>query len=184
MLDNAIVAATALIQHFNQKQNSSDVQQVDLVWIRSLVKSLEAVQLHFPFTKRMLGAVQHMIEGSPLHSLLFPASSSAIGNNVRVPRCDPSISSHYEPFSSEPNLLGPSVPGVAEPADSLLTSLGLDGGPNVFFWGGMDNLFSGLPLPIPPSSGVHSELYNQTRSHYPSPYGVTRLRLYWTQTLS
>jgi hypothetical protein len=161
MLDNAIVAATALIQHLNQKQNNGDVQQLDLVWIRSLVKSLEAVQLHFPITKRMLSALQHMSEGSPLRSLFFTASSSAAGNNVRAPTYDFPISNHCEPSISEPNLLGPSVPGSMEPTDSLLTSLGMDGGPNVFFWRGMDDLFSGFP-PMPAFPGDHSELYNQT----------------------
>jgi hypothetical protein len=38
MLDNAIVAATALIQHLNQRQKAQAVRQPDLVWIRSLVR--------------------------------------------------------------------------------------------------------------------------------------------------
>jgi hypothetical protein len=66
-----------------------------------------------------------------------------------------SISNYPQPPNSQSNLLyGPNAPAVLAPEDSLLASLGMDGGPNAFFWGEMSDLFSGIPSLPPSFSGI------------------------------
>ncbi|EXJ87221.1 hypothetical protein A1O3_04180 [Capronia epimyces CBS 606.96] len=134
MLDNAVVAATTLIHHFNQVSSSHDVQQRDAVWVRSLIKSLEAVQPHFPITKRMLDALKHIsAEGSLVDFFHSPAAGGPA-----IPA--PGLSSGCESY-----IRGPDSNAVLNKPDAVWASFGVDLAPTTFFWGGLDNIFSDVP---------------------------------------
>lgn len=72
MLDNAVVAATAMIEHLNKAENVNEIQR-QTTWLRQLVKSMESVQPHFPIVGRMLESLKQICGGGPLSSM-FPST--------------------------------------------------------------------------------------------------------------
>jgi len=72
MLDNAVVAATAMIRYLN-KADSVQGMQEQKIWLRYLLKSLETVQPHFPIVRRMLDSLKQICGSGPL-SRIFPSS--------------------------------------------------------------------------------------------------------------
>ncbi|KAL1888138.1 hypothetical protein Sste5346_009748 [Sporothrix stenoceras] len=89
MLDNAVVAATAMIGHLNNVAESLDVGesitnaspetsntqladlQRDTIWLRQLLVSIETVQPHFPIIGRMLESLKLICGNGPLSTLLY-----------------------------------------------------------------------------------------------------------------
>ncbi|CAK7205373.1 hypothetical protein SEUCBS139899_008143 [Sporothrix eucalyptigena] len=88
MLDNAVVAATAMIGHLNNlaeqaaetnaKTPMGDLQR-DTIWLRQLLVSIETVQPHFPIIGRMLESLKRICGNGPLSSLLYGKPSVASG---------------------------------------------------------------------------------------------------------
>ncbi|KAH6972847.1 hypothetical protein BKA56DRAFT_555751 [Ilyonectria sp. MPI-CAGE-AT-0026] len=72
MLDNAVVAATAMIEHLNKAENVNEIQR-QTTWLRQLVKSMESVQPHFPIVGRMLESLKQICGGGLL-SIMFPST--------------------------------------------------------------------------------------------------------------
>ncbi|EFX06499.1 fungal specific transcription factor domain containing protein [Grosmannia clavigera kw1407] len=71
MLDNSVVAATAMIRHHNGSSSSSSTEGAgELVWLRQLIKSMESVQPHFPIIARMLDSLKQICGSGPLLQLL------------------------------------------------------------------------------------------------------------------
>ncbi|KAJ4181917.1 hypothetical protein NW767_014004 [Fusarium falciforme] len=59
MLDNAVVAATVMIQYLDREDTPAATQQ-QTVWLRQLVRSLELVQPHFPIVGRMIDSLRNI----------------------------------------------------------------------------------------------------------------------------
>lgn len=79
MLDNAVVAATAIIAQFKTNCTFSEMQQREL-WLRHLVKSMETVQHHFPVVRRMLDFLAQTC-GSGASEETSPAELSRVRHN-------------------------------------------------------------------------------------------------------
>lgn len=92
MLDNAVVAATAMIGHLNNVAESLDLGnlsasatspgtntmsnqladlQRDTTWLRQLLVSIETVQPHFPIIGRMLESLKRICGNGLLSTLLY-----------------------------------------------------------------------------------------------------------------
>ncbi|KAH7134498.1 fungal-specific transcription factor domain-containing protein [Dactylonectria estremocensis] len=65
MLDNAVVAATAMVRHFNKTDSLGEMKQ-QTIWLRQLVKTMESVQPHFPVVGRMLDSLRQICGDGPL----------------------------------------------------------------------------------------------------------------------
>ncbi|CAK7234704.1 hypothetical protein SBRCBS47491_009039 [Sporothrix bragantina] len=86
MLDNAVVAATAMIGHLNNlaeqvdsgcdktgqdKEAIVNLLQRDTIWLRQLLVSIETVQPHFPIIGRMLETLKRICGNGPLGNMLY-----------------------------------------------------------------------------------------------------------------
>ncbi|KAJ4243999.1 hypothetical protein NW762_014612 [Fusarium torreyae] len=98
MLDNAVVAATALIQHADSEYTSDSTQKT-AVWLRQLLKSLELVQPHFPIVGRMLESLKNISGHDPAPGVVAPAASSVTAP-ASEPRVNPRLSTDIVPVSS------------------------------------------------------------------------------------
>ena len=67
MLDNAVVAATAMIKYLRRSSSSPETDRQQM-WLRELLKSLESLQPHFPIIGRMLDSLKQ-ISGENAESL-------------------------------------------------------------------------------------------------------------------
>ncbi|KAM5370006.1 hypothetical protein ACJZ2D_008689 [Fusarium nematophilum] len=68
MLDNAVLAATAMARHLNKPDRLGEMKQ-QTIWLRQLVKTMESVQPHFPVVGRMLDSLRQICGNGPLCSM-------------------------------------------------------------------------------------------------------------------
>lgn len=135
MLDNAVVAATAMMQNLDRADAPNGTQQ-QTVWLRQLLKSLELVQPHFPIVRRMLDSLKNV-------SGRDPASSGGVSTT------DPTVPSHSEPLpeARQPSDLqtGPididdkPVPSNTHDTEVFWENFDLDRAMNDFTEGGFDD---------------------------------------------
>jgi len=76
MLDNIHLAVTYMVQHLLYQNSPDSSFDRDWKWIRSIVRALEAVEPHYPITKRMIGSLENMTDGTRLSNLLLSHSNS------------------------------------------------------------------------------------------------------------
>ncbi|GAB7352387.1 hypothetical protein MBLNU459_g2820t1 [Dothideomycetes sp. NU459] len=113
MLDNAVVAATAMVGHLCKRDKATDLQH-ETIWLRQLVKSMESVQPHFPITGRMLDSLKQIRGSGPLLGALSPTRQNAANAPIRQTAVDPPsqpivdiASSHQEPDADSQQVSGP-----------------------------------------------------------------------------
>jgi hypothetical protein len=153
MLDNAIVGATAMMQHLN-KSNSLDVVQPETLWLRQLVRGMETVQPHFPVVGRMLAHLKHNCSGGPLCDMLPSIARSSARSSTREP-----------PFaiqSNQLNSLNPRPQDAPQEVSGAMSNtrdlswdnfdMGIDS--NMFFAGGLDNFTFDFPSTEASISGI------------------------------
>lgn len=75
MLDNSNLAATCLITHLLEEPLSNGSEERDKQWLRILLKTLDAIQIRFPVTKRILSTLKQMTNGTPLQDVFSPPPS-------------------------------------------------------------------------------------------------------------
>lgn len=73
MLDNAVVAATAMIEHHHHNSGSVNDQRYQTTWLRQLLKSMETVEPHFPVAGRMLDTLKATCSCGLLDSIFLSA---------------------------------------------------------------------------------------------------------------
>lgn len=166
MLDNAVLAATAMIAHLSHAEGSVNEVQHDTLWLRQLIRGMETVQPHFPIIGRMLETLKQINGNSSLGNLL---QSSHRGSTVAPPvreHCSP-ISSQFvsnppvqtQPCQnrdqSAPSQSTDSIPIVEIPRDTmgleetetdkLWETFDMEIDSSMFFAGGLDNFVFDLP---------------------------------------
>ncbi|KAF2495764.1 hypothetical protein BU16DRAFT_617309 [Lophium mytilinum] len=94
MVDNARLAMQCLVSHTLEHPTSNTSREEDLKWLRQMVKTMEAVQFHFPITKAMLITLEESVEGTSLASLF--SSPSPRTPNPPPPVSPPSASERRE----------------------------------------------------------------------------------------
>jgi hypothetical protein len=73
MLDNIYVASTTLVSHIVQQLNTGQLaDEKDLHWLRFLVETMNALEIHYPITSRMGQTLARLVHGSSLESFLKP----------------------------------------------------------------------------------------------------------------
>lgn len=73
MLDNAVVAATAMIEHHHHNSGSVNGPRYQTTWLRQLLKSMETVEPHFPVAGRMLDTLKATCGCGLLDSIFLSA---------------------------------------------------------------------------------------------------------------
>lgn len=77
VLDNAVVAATAMIKHLSSIDSHNRAER-EIMWLRQLLRSLESLQPHFPIVRRMLDSLRRMCATSSLSGVIpSPPQDSA-----------------------------------------------------------------------------------------------------------
>ncbi|KAJ9501985.1 hypothetical protein H2202_002947 [Exophiala xenobiotica] len=149
MLDNAVVAASAMMEYLNKMGSTGNIQQ-EAIWVQPLVKSMEAVQPHFPIIKRMLHALEQMSIDQPLSSML-PRANSTVANSF-----PPQPSKIRNSPSSMASLTATQqYPGrMPIGLDNIGATFGEDMSPGAFFWGGLDDIFPELNPTATPVSNM------------------------------
>ncbi|KAH7142130.1 fungal-specific transcription factor domain-containing protein [Dactylonectria macrodidyma] len=87
MLDNAVVAATAMIRHLDKPDSLGETKQ-QTIWLRQLVKTMESVQPHFPVVGRMLDSLRQICGNGPLCNMfhfVHRQSTDALIHEEMVP---------------------------------------------------------------------------------------------------
>lgn len=101
MLDNAVVAATTMIRHLNDKTASARGQaQQEMIWLRQLIKSLESVQPHFPIIGRMLDCLEQIRNGTSTDGNASPQTRRDYINVITCGQQDSSVAHPREGQSS------------------------------------------------------------------------------------
>jgi len=134
MLDNAILGATCLIDHLIDQPHITNQYNRDLQWLRSLIKTLEALQPHFPITKRMLATLEQMTEGTSLVNLF---RSQPISGGI-FSRCEPQFNRGTISTDGGQRNMFDLASEIPHTSDSPWGTLRFDG---PFFWDGIDHLF-------------------------------------------
>ncbi|KAL2674286.1 hypothetical protein Neosp_012737 [[Neocosmospora] mangrovei] len=131
VLDNAVVAATVMIEHSSRADNVDGLQH-QTMWLRQLVKSMELVYPHFPVVGRMLDYIKQICGSGPLCDMFPRAHRDSAEGSTR----DLVALRQYVEDSTRPR----------EDQDRFLTSgTGLEGF--------LENLDWDVPLDIFPSGG-------------------------------
>ncbi|KAF2020083.1 hypothetical protein BU24DRAFT_477225 [Aaosphaeria arxii CBS 175.79] len=99
MLDNAVVAATTMIEHLNEAGNLDEMRH-EVTWLRHLIKSMELVQIHFPIIGRMLDSLKQICGSGPLSTMLSPVHRGS----VEAARHHPRALSQSLDFGSSSNI--------------------------------------------------------------------------------
>ncbi|KAF2804994.1 uncharacterized protein BDZ99DRAFT_575165 [Mytilinidion resinicola] len=74
MLDNARLGMECLVSHILEHPGPNTSREEDMKWLRQMVRTMEAVQFHFPITKSMLIGLEESVEGTSLASLFSSPS--------------------------------------------------------------------------------------------------------------
>jgi hypothetical protein len=139
MLDNAVVAATAMITHLNNAGSLGEMRP-ETLWLRQLVRGMETVQPHFPVVGRMLDALKQICGNGPLCNIL-PLATRALMNaphELSAPSQPKDLSSKYNDAREFPGAVGSGRDLTWDAFD-----MGIDS--NMFFAGGFDNFVLDLP---------------------------------------
>jgi hypothetical protein len=144
MLDNAVVAATTMIEILNDEVNLARMQH-ETVWLRQLVKSMDAVQAHFPITGRMLDSLKQMCGNGPLCSI-FPSNPR---DHIYPATQDASSLDRSRDFNSRLNRAQ-----FGNGSNAVWDGFDVDLAPVVAFSSGFDHFI----LDLPPPEAVISEL--------------------------
>lgn len=139
MLDNAIVAATAMVDHTNNTGSTGHVQQ-DPNWVNLLVKSMEAVEPHFPIIRRMLDSLNQVSNDQSIFDMGRSASPQ-MANSItsKVTTGDP-----LQNCSSELNAYRHFSHGTVADTDDMCATFNMNILPGAFFWAGVDDIFTEL----------------------------------------
>ncbi|KAM0187488.1 hypothetical protein ACHAPI_011123 [Fusarium lateritium] len=141
LLDNAVVAATLMMEHLNKPGNEQD-RQKHTNWLRQLVISMEAVQLHFPIVGRMLDTLSQGC-GQGIVSNIFSSNRRASTSAIPHPR----PLAHQVSMELDYGHLGTPqtpVPLRFDP-DIAWEGFDLDSALGVLSSGGFDDSILGLP---------------------------------------
>lgn len=123
MLDNAAVAATAMIEyHHHQDSSAANGTQYETTWLVQLLKSMETVQPHFPVAGRMLDTLKQNCSCGLLGNMLYPARRDS--SNAR---------NHELLAGSRPTRLGFASNSAQEGSSSNAINSSLN-----FVWDGFD----------------------------------------------
>lgn len=133
MLDNAVVAATAMIAHLNNA-GSLDKMQKETLWLRQLMRSIETLQPHFPIVGRMLDALKQICGSGPLCSILPSAN-----------RGSKNAPSHELPMASQ--FVREDLGVVGGGRDVTWDVFDMETNSSMFLAGGFDNFVFELSLP-------------------------------------
>ncbi|KAL5324734.1 hypothetical protein ACEPPN_009282 [Leptodophora sp. 'Broadleaf-Isolate-01'] len=153
MLDNAVVAATAMIAHLNNS-GILDRMQKELLWLRQLIKSIETLQPHFPIVRRMLDALKQICGSGPLCSLL--PSSGNRGSTSTLSHKQ-AMTSQFQDFSSRSNDVREDPGAMGSGRDMTWDMFDMETDSAIVFAGAFDNFVFDLPLAealIPDSSNL------------------------------
>jgi len=139
MLDNAVVAATAMITHLNNTGSLGEMRP-ETLWLRQLVRGMETVQPHFPIVGRMLDALKQICGNGPLCNILpLPTRASTnVPTELSAPSRPKVLSSRYNEVREVP-----AVVGSGQDLNWSAFDMGIDS--NMFFAGGLDNFVFDLP---------------------------------------
>lgn len=139
MLDNAVVAATAMIGHLNRADSVDEVKH-EMVWLRQLVKSIESVQPHFPIAGRMLDSLKQ-IRGSGTLLGRLPQAPQTLTD---APLQDfPAQYQSLDPRTTADNTKNNSL-GLVNGPDSIWNSFDTGIAPDIFSSRGFDDFITSL----------------------------------------
>lgn len=141
VLDNAVVAATLMIQHLNKPENDQD-RESHSAWLRQLVISMESVQPHFPIVGRMLDSLKQVCGQGIVSDIFSPER-----------RASTSVAPRHQPLGNEVSMdliygnLGtpPNSIRLGFNPDIAWEEFDLDSALGVMSSGGFDNSILGLP---------------------------------------
>ncbi|KAJ3545707.1 hypothetical protein NM208_g2392 [Fusarium decemcellulare] len=143
VLDNAVVAATVMVQHLNKAENEQD-RQNQMVWLRQLVKSMEAVQPHFPIVGRMLDSLKHICGKGAVSDIFTPGRRASTNAASLYDPPAPGLSVDLNSGASKTQQFSMEL-GISP--DITWEGFDLDGALGVFSPGGFDESMMHLPLP-------------------------------------
>jgi hypothetical protein len=150
LLDNAVVAATEMIEHLTRALDGQEIQQ-QKIWFRHLVKSMETVQPHFPIVGRMLDSLKQIGgRGSLLSSLLPSATMFPSATILPSPTMHPSAPAHQLPTPRESVDLRSTMNNAQDNSlhnsrtvesglDNVWDCISTDTAPNIFSSSGFDD---------------------------------------------
>ncbi|KAH6871227.1 fungal-specific transcription factor domain-containing protein [Thelonectria olida] len=142
MLDNAVLAATAMIEHLSKADNVNNMQY-QMTWLRQLVKSLESMQPHFPIIGRMLDSLRQICGSGTVSNIFTPAhrdSTNAPAHDLSAPRQSLDV-------SSDSNNMQDNSIAVDHSSNFVWGAFDLESSLGVLPSGGFDDAILNLPLP-------------------------------------
>ncbi|KAF5010041.1 hypothetical protein FDECE_3759 [Fusarium decemcellulare] len=143
VLDNAVVAATVMVQHLNKAENEHD-RQTQMVWLRQLVKSMEAVQPHFPIVGRMLDSLKHICGKGAVSDIFTPGRRPSTNAASLYEPPAPGLSADLNSGTSKTQQFSMEL-GISP--DITWEGFDLDGALGVFSPGGFDESMMHFPPP-------------------------------------
>jgi hypothetical protein len=132
MLDNANMSATCLINHLLCQPTEDATTRDTKKWLRSTIDTLEAVEQHFPVTKRMVVMLKQRLKNTHLASLFDSSIPDATGTSRSSTVSQPKTDAQLESLPMQPGRedfeVGPwqNSPAVDIPISHLFPDMNRD----------------------------------------------------------
>lgn len=140
MLDNAVVAATAMIERPNTSDGVHEVQH-EAIWLSQLVRSMESVQLHFPIISRMIESLKQIPGSGPLFGIVPCVRRNPTEAHVQQL---PIHNQPLGPLSKANNTQGSSL-RVGSNSETIWDCFDTSIAPEIFTSGGFDDFLFDFP---------------------------------------
>lgn len=140
MLDNAVLAATTMIEHLDTADGVHEVQH-EAIWLRQLVKSMESVQPHFPIISRMIESLRQIPGSGPLFGIVPCVRRSPTEAHVQQL---PIQNQPLGPFTKASNAQDSSL-RVENDSETIWDCLDTGIAPELFTSGGFDDFLLDFP---------------------------------------